>query len=388
MRTAGITLHYVVLFSWAVVTTAVLLLLSLPVLAGGILPALNEAVCRELLITTLALSAGNLEGLSLLSILRDYTPKCFCCLFAQTSFINRLFIRTKYTVSSSDLTEYKDFNNLPFSSYLAGLIEGDGTIIVPKTERSLKGVLNYACVQIVFHLKDLPLALIIQKVLGVGSLSKKKGVNAYILTINSYKGLILIVSLLNGNMRTPKIESLYNLIDWLNSTKDASFVKKPLNNSPLTSNAWLSGFIEADGSFQVRTTLSGKYPKLECKLEITQRQRDHRGSSNLEFLVKIAEFLLTTVKSVRQDRPNPEYRVRTASLQANLILCKYLVNYPLFGTKYLDSKDWMKVVSMFSQGEHKNKSGIDEIVKIKSFMNDKRSVFIWDHLQNFYNLKT
>ena len=60
----------------------------------------------------------------------------------------RLFIRTKYTVSSSDLTEYKDFNNLPFSSYLAGLIEGDGTIVVPKTERSLKGVLNYACIQI------------------------------------------------------------------------------------------------------------------------------------------------------------------------------------------------------------------------------------------------
>ena len=211
---------------------------GLPYLAGRILPALNEAICWELLIYILALSAGNLEGLSLILILRDYTPKCFCCLFAlQTSFINKLFIRTKYTVSLPDLTEYKYFYNLPFSSYLAGLIEGDGTIVVPKTERSLKGVLNYACVQIVFHLKDLPLALIIQKVLGVGSLSKKKGVNAYILTINNYKGLILIVSLLNGNMRTPKIESLYNLIDWLNSTKNTSFVKKPLNNSPLSSNA-------------------------------------------------------------------------------------------------------------------------------------------------------
>jgi hypothetical protein len=44
-------------------------------------------------------------------------------------------------------------------------------------------------VQIVFHLKDLPLALIIQKVLGEGSIARKKGVNAYILTINSYKGL-------------------------------------------------------------------------------------------------------------------------------------------------------------------------------------------------------
>ena len=134
-----------------------------------------------------------------------------------------MFRRTKYTVSSDLLAEYKDFNNIPFSSYLAGLIEGDGTIIVPKTERSAKGVLNYASVQIVFHLKDLPLALIIQKVLGEGSLAKKKGVNAYILTINSYKGLILIVSLLNGNMRTPKIESLYKLIDWLNNSKNTNF---------------------------------------------------------------------------------------------------------------------------------------------------------------------
>jgi len=30
--------------------------------------------------------------------------------------------------------------------------------------------------------------------------------------------------------------------------------KKPLNTSNLTSDAWLSGFIEADGHFSVRTT--------------------------------------------------------------------------------------------------------------------------------------
>lgn len=148
-----------------------------------------------------------------------------------------MFKRTKYTVSSSLFAEHKDFNNLPFSSYLAGLIEGDGTIVVPKTERSPKGVLNYPSVQIAFHLKDLPLALMIQKVLGEGSLARKKGVNAYILTLNSYKGLILIISLLNGNMRTPKIESLYKLIDWLNNSKNTNFFKKPLNDSPLISNA-------------------------------------------------------------------------------------------------------------------------------------------------------
>jgi len=57
---------------------------------------------------------------------------------------------------------------------LTGLIEGEGTIIVPKTARSPKGKLNYLSIQIVFHLKDLPLALLIQKNLGLGSLIKKK----------------------------------------------------------------------------------------------------------------------------------------------------------------------------------------------------------------------
>jgi len=64
-----------------------------------------------------------------------------------------------------------------------------------------------------FHLKNLPLALMIQKEIKNGSLSRKKGVNAYILTINNFDGLILLTSLINGNMRTPKIYSLYSLID-------------------------------------------------------------------------------------------------------------------------------------------------------------------------------
>jgi hypothetical protein len=102
--------------------------------------------------------------------------------------------------------------------------------------RCPKGKLNYASIQIVFNLKDLPLALIIQKELGLGSLSRKKGVNAYIITINSYEGLYLIISLINGNMRTPKIHSLYRLIDFLNNTKETSLEKKSVNNSPLESS--------------------------------------------------------------------------------------------------------------------------------------------------------
>jgi len=399
MRSPGIRLHKLALFGWAVVITAVLLLLSLPVLAGKLynLPAINLAICWELLYDNVYISqsAGNLWYLNILEILRDYTPEYFCCNLLTLSIFFRLkrekllkldFFRSLYT-HSVDTLDHKNLNNLPFSSYLAGLIEGDGTIIVPQVLRSSKGKLNYASIQLVFHLKDLPLALIIQKELGLGSLSRKKGVNAYILTINSYEGLYLIISIINGNMRTPKIYSLYNLIDFLNNLKGTTIEKKPINNSSLDSNGWLSGFIEADGSFQVRTTLGGKYTKFECKLEISQRRTDHKGNSNLEFLKKIAELFDTEVKETRSNRSSPEYRVRTTNIKGNINAKNYLINFPLFGTKYLDSLDWMQIVDMFVKGEHKTQIGKKKIVNIKSSMNDHRTTFTWDHLQNYYNLK-
>jgi hypothetical protein len=104
----------------------------------------------------------------------------------------------------------------------------------------------------VFHLKDLPLAMLIQKELGQGSLSRKKGLNAYVLTINNIIGLLLIIKLINGKMRTPKIASLNKLIDWFNCRyEDLCLSKNSLNQEPLDNNSWLAGFIEADGHFSL-----------------------------------------------------------------------------------------------------------------------------------------
>jgi len=383
MRSPGIRLHKLILFAWAVVITAVLLLLSLPVLAGKlVLPALNLAVCWEPLYENISQSAGNLLSLNFLENLRGYTPKYFGCSLEYLTFPLCKTLRSIHTDNNS-----KYLNKSLFSYYFTGLIEGDGTIITPKTLRSPKGKLNYPSIQIVFHLKDLPLALIIQKELGVGSLSRKKGVDAYILTVNSYEGILLVISLINGNMRTPKIYSLNALIDFLNKTKGTSIEKYSVAIEPLDSNPWLSGFIEADASFQVRTTLSGKYPKLECKLEISQRRIDHKGYDNIDFLSYISELLETEVKKIRSDKPKPEYRVRTTNLKGNINAKNYLLKYPLFGTKHLDSLDWMVIVDMFDRKEHNTNEGKEKIVKIKSGMNNYRTTFTWDHLQKFYNVK-
>jgi hypothetical protein len=128
------------------------------------MPDSYQAICRDILQILVLFeqeiiggqSAGNLLSLNFLGILRDYTLEFFCCTIP-------------IIVEKSSLTD-----NDKFSYYLAGLIEAVGTIIVPKTERSEKGRLNYPSIQIIFDSRDLSLALIIHKELGGGSLSKKK----------------------------------------------------------------------------------------------------------------------------------------------------------------------------------------------------------------------
>lgn len=376
MRTPGIRLHKLALFGWAVVITAILLLLSLPVLAGKILPALNLANCwKEIYVLIISLSAGCLVNLNLLSIFRDYTPKFVY--YKHSLSIGRKFF--------SSFNETKEFDSR-FASYLTGLIEGDGTIIVPKTDRSPKGILYYPSIQIVFDSRDFPLALMIQSKLGYGSVSKKKGSNAYVLSINKSEGIILVAHIINGYMRTPKIYALYRLIDWLNSRFGGSIEKKNKDTSNINSNCWLGGFIDADGHFSVRTSLATKYPKIECKFELSQRQVDHNNENNLEYLSLIADFLLSTVKEIRMNKPKPEYRVRTTNLNSNYILINYLEKYPLFSSKYLNYKDWRKVLSYFEAKNHTESDSIEAIVKIKSQMNNNRTEFNWDHLKNFYSL--
>lgn len=309
-------------------------------------------------------------------ILRDYTPRLY-------------YYESKKYISSTknNINIYKNYKfNKNFACYLTGLIEGDGSIIVPKTERSDKGKLNYPSIKIVFDLRDFPLAQMIQKTLGHGSLARMKGINAYLLTINNYEGVLLLIHLLNGNMRTHKIELLYSLIDLYNNKYSLNISKAPLDDSSIDSNSWLSGFIEADGSFSI--FINNK--SIRLRFSLTQTKKTVNNISNEKIMNALVEFLNVKMSvAVNKKSNNVELTAKTQSILNNKIIIEYLKLYPLWSGKYLNFKDWEKALDIFiivAGQKDKPEKVFNDLSDIKKGMNLDRTIYNWDHLLNFYSL--
>lgn len=167
------------------------------VLAGITMPALNLVICWE-----------NLKR----SISRKLLAKfsCFNNILRENDNLKLENMDCESNIKLNRILRGHTLDTTNISSYLAGLIEGDGCIYTPK---NLTGA---ATVSIIFNSKDLPLPLLIQKSFNIGNIYKVKGKNAYSYIISNLEGLIKITNLINGHMRTPKINKLYVLIDWIN----------------------------------------------------------------------------------------------------------------------------------------------------------------------------
>lgn len=157
--------------------------------------------------------------------------------------------------------------------YLAGLIEGDGSIWVSedlsKNRYSPK-------IDIVFSEKDYQLVLYLFKILNIGKINKRPNSNVIMWNINKIEDTYKLLKLTNGYFRTPKYEAIIRAINWINNyilynnqkdiknlssynkkireniLSNISIIKiKPLDKSNLWSNSWLTGFTDADGNFSI-----------------------------------------------------------------------------------------------------------------------------------------
>ena len=241
-----------------------------------------------------------------------------------------LFIK-KYPISNinyktlikKDKNKYKQTKNIS-GSYLAGLIEGDGYINISN---------NRVILGITFNIKDLPLAKYLLGNIGQGSIVKRQG-NSVELRFHSKSTLLYIINLINGEFKTPKIVMLHKLIDFCNKNYSLSLENKPINTDLIGSNSWLSGFIDADGSFYIRHSPSS----INCFFYLEQRMNYSVNNESYGPLFNNIISFLNAKLGIRKrsHSDNSYYIIRVENRVSCFSLIDYLEKYPLQSSKRLD----------------------------------------------------
>ena len=123
--------------------------------------------------------------------------------------------------------------NKRFNEWLAGIVDGDGSLLVSK--------FGYSSCEITMDKYDYPTLMSIKNKLG-GSVKLRSGVNAYRYRLHNKDGMVDLINRINGNIRnSQRIPAFIRVCTVLNINY--------IPAGPLTlNNAWFSGFFDADGS--------------------------------------------------------------------------------------------------------------------------------------------
>lgn len=275
-----------------------------------------------------------------------------------------------------------------FGPYLAGLFEGDGHIWIPTTAQTLAGKKYTPHFSLTFAEVDYPLVLLIQLLIG-GNIRHKVENHAYVLTIYSKQGLVKVIGLINGHLRTPKIAKFNAMINWINKSLAAGsgdcIPTHTVDRSDICGNAWLAGFIEADGSFDIRVsqiTTGSIKNRVSARLRLEQRKLDPvTNASYSDIMSAIATALGITLSSSKHNGGVEYFLISATSAKARAILVSYFTNYPLYSSKRLNYLDWLTIHNLIVNKTHTTPEGRELALKLKSGMNSKRSYLNWDHLE-------
>jgi LAGLIDADG endonuclease len=248
----------------------------------------------------------------------------------------------------------KPLNDEEFGHYLAGLIDGDGHF--SKGQQLV----------IAFHILDAPLAYYIKERLGFGNVKKIKDKDCFILVLSSKKGLIKVINLINGKIRTEnKFNQIVNNIlnscyyqeyktEWL--AEPALYFK--LNSDKNLENHWLAGFSDADASFQIKVLNRNNRVEIRLNYQIDQKKKD--------VLVLIRDYLGGNI-GYRKNQDTYYYGSTSFGSAKNVIY--YFDHFHMLSSKYVNYLEWRKAYIIIQNKDHLNEIGLDKIIKLKSKMN-------------------
>lgn len=309
--------------------------------------------------------------------------------------MNKNTIKRYFSVEKESNTKTESDLRSKLGPYLAGLIEADGSIAVHNKDSNAKKYRPK--ILVVFSSADLPLAKKLACVTKAGTVYNKKNAGYLLWHIQKTEDVVKIVNIINGYMRTPKIEALHRAIKWFNDFDKCNINCLGLDQSSIDCNAWLAGFTDGDGSFSITLTdrkKKGNIKRVQTFFRLEIRQTYHRdvsveqgGASYFTILSKIAKYLGVNLLSrtrEQKDKVFYVFMVISHSALSHVKVIDYFDRFPLYSSKYLAYKDWSYLVEQtrLRAGKVLTQKEILEVERIKSQFNSKRKSFDFSHLDN------
>lgn len=284
--------------------------------------------------------------------------------------------------SASETTREKSFLFAPFYSvfpnsnpgtisdtwleWFIGFAEGDGAILTSKEQ--LRFVLTQKEGDVLYHIQNM-FGFGLVRYFPQGS-SNKNGFYRWIVTDS--KQIVILAHLFNGNLAIE--HRVLQLQKWINLLNQKTNSIIPITKiRPITlSDAWLSGFTDAEGCFNVNITKNTRYNSgYVVQLRYMLDQKDSNILSSIQSLFGFGSVVL-------RSSTNGVYRYQSTGFERMKEIRQYFTQFPLRTLKSSSLEKWSRVHDMVLYKEHLTKEGLQEIKKIQKTIN----------LQNSNNQKT
>ena len=315
---------------------------------------INFAICWNSLVsistfnsenlTGYAQSAGNLSFmLSPVSLVNDIkTDKSPSETTRETSFN----LDDYRNISGKDFDEISD----NWLTWFIGFSEGAGAFITGKDKR-LIFVLTQKETAILNH---------IYEVLGIGRVRTYGHFSRY--RVDDKKGILALIALFNGNLVLDKRKVQVN--KWLDTVN----IKQKNNNVlPLIHNAWLSGFIDAEGCFNV-TLFKRKSMTLGYQIKL-RFMIDQKDSLDNMLFIKDQLNLFLTNRKLKKGTTGTMHRIESNSFVKVPFIIEYINRFRLKSKKQESFDKWVVVYELVKNKAHLTEEGLNVIRKLSKEIN-------------------
>nr|ALO21024.1 putative LAGLIDADG homing endonuclease [Lobochlamys segnis] len=292
--------------------------------------------------------------------------------------------------------------NVHFLEWFVGMSEGDGCFFVRKSGNRFR--LSFQIAQ-----KEAAILKKLRTQIGFGRVYRRKyfspegkEINYSLYNIDDKRNIQRLISLFNGNLILPKRRDQFNR--WINYAKNENLLPKNFINkqsnihqqgpSISLEDAWLSGFIDAEGCFYAKFS-----PASELKNKLTLKQKLHITQKGVfgeeKILAQIGNLFsskskvclaFSKRKQLRSDSgsQNKYYRIEISSLESHNKIVSYLNKFKLRTVKIRAFQKWSNIVLARNLKAYLDAKRIPGLIKACQKINSQTKELKNKHTLNLY----